>query len=60
MHRDSNLPSEMPAATGHLPVNSAADPAFLPVRIIRLLDHQGGMSFPGIQGPPVFHDPVNR
>jgi hypothetical protein len=60
MHRDSNLPFEMPAIAGHLPVNSAADPAFLPVRIIRLLDHQGGMSFPGIQGPPFFHDHINR
>lgn len=60
MYRDSNLPSEMPAVAGVLPVNSAADPAFLPVRIIRLLDHQGGMSFPGIQGPPPFHDHIYR
>jgi hypothetical protein len=60
MHRDSNLPSEMPAIAGHLPVNAVADPAFLPVRIIRLLDHQGVMSFPGIQGPPIFHDHINR
>ncbi len=50
----------MPAIAGHLPVNAVADPAFLPVRIIRLLDHKGVMSFPGIQGPPIFHDHINR